>query len=121
MLHLYSFQAWPLLGVVALLALAVVRRARLRKARVLPPGPWPLPLVGNIVDFPQGHLGSDLARLSAKYGLFFLSSAAYITLDLLTRTSRGCHVHEHVRAADHRPRIVPSRVRLVRQTIVQLL
>ncbi|KAI0657965.1 cytochrome P450 [Cubamyces menziesii] len=34
----------------------------------LPPGPRPLPLLGNALDFPRKHLGRDFRHLSERYG-----------------------------------------------------
>ncbi|KAM5546291.1 hypothetical protein V8D89_000417 [Ganoderma adspersum] len=33
-----------------------------------PPGPSPLPIFGNILDFPRTHLGREFAALSKKFG-----------------------------------------------------
>ncbi|KAI1784946.1 cytochrome P450 98A3 [Ganoderma leucocontextum] len=59
--------AWPWVVsvVLVLLARAVYQR---KKHPHLPPGPTPLPLVGNILDFPRTHLGREFAAMSKKFG-----------------------------------------------------
>ena len=50
------------------LALAVQRR---RKYARLPPGPTPLPIIGNILDFPHTHLGREFAAYTKQFGEFY--------------------------------------------------
>lgn len=52
--------------VLVLLARAALRRRR--SSTHFPPGPSPLPIVGNIFDFPKQHLGREFATLSKKFG-----------------------------------------------------
>ncbi|KAM5544308.1 hypothetical protein V8D89_001968 [Ganoderma adspersum] len=56
---------WVIFVVLVLLANAVQRR---RKHARLPPGPTPLPIVGNILDFPRTHLGREFAAMSRRFG-----------------------------------------------------
>ncbi|RPD64505.1 cytochrome P450 [Lentinus tigrinus ALCF2SS1-7] len=53
-----------LLTVALLLALYTRKSAKGR----LPPGPRPLPVVGNVLDFPRKHLGREFRGLSLQYG-----------------------------------------------------
>nr|VWP00396.1 Uncharacterized protein [Ganoderma boninense] len=52
--HIVTAIAWPEAG--------SIRHSR------LPPGPSPLPLLGNILDFPRKHLGREFAALAKTYG-----------------------------------------------------
>ncbi|PIL25374.1 cytochrome P450 [Ganoderma sinense ZZ0214-1] len=59
--------AWPWAISVLLVLLAnAVRRPR--KYARFPPGPTPLPLIGNALDFPRTHLGREFAEMAKKYG-----------------------------------------------------
>nr|ANC28040.1 cytochrome P450 [Polyporus umbellatus] len=46
---------------------AVYRCRRATKCH-LPPGPRPLPILGNVLDFPKKHLGREFRELSRKHG-----------------------------------------------------
>lgn len=59
--------AWPWVAFVGLVLLANAVQRRRKYAR-LPPGPTPLPIVGNILDFPRTHLGREFAAMSRKFG-----------------------------------------------------
>ena len=59
--------AWPWVVFVGLVMLANAVQRRRKYAR-LPPGPTPLPIVGNILDFPRTHLGREFAAMSKKFG-----------------------------------------------------
>ena len=56
-------------SIVILLAGIVLGRQKYAR---YPPGPSPLPVVGNIFDFPQKHLGREFAALSRKFGAFIM-------------------------------------------------
>ena len=65
--------------IVILLARIVLRRQKYAR---YPPGPSPFPVVGNILDFPQKHLGREFAALSRKFGAFIMHDS-YVHLPLI--------------------------------------
>ncbi|PIL29425.1 cytochrome P450 [Ganoderma sinense ZZ0214-1] len=56
---------WVVPVIVVLLVYGIQRRRHYAR---LPPGPFPLPILGNIFDFPRKHLGREFAALSSKFG-----------------------------------------------------
>ncbi|OSD02925.1 cytochrome P450 [Trametes coccinea BRFM310] len=59
---------WPYLLILVAAVLVVVLRAKRGAQQPLPPGPRPLPLLGNALDFPRRHLGREFRDLSDRYG-----------------------------------------------------
>ncbi|XP_012790981.1 cytochrome P450 2S1 [Sorex araneus] len=62
---------WLLLLLLLLLLLAALALSGTRAPGHLPPGPAPLPLLGNLLQLRPGALYSGLLRLSRKYGPVF--------------------------------------------------
>lgn len=63
------------LAVSALVALWAVVTIYIRKARAqypLPPGPKPLPLIGNLLDIPLKNEAATYNAWANKYGSFFI-------------------------------------------------
>nr|WJZ49112.1 cytochrome P450 [Isodon lophanthoides var. gerardianus] len=57
------------LVVIVLVYLAVVAWSQVkRKGRKMPPGPYPLPIVGNIFQVDSSNIHKSFAQLSKKYG-----------------------------------------------------
>ena len=81
---LLPFWLWFAIIGGALLAKAIYSQRR-RKAH-LPPGPPPLPIVGNILDVPRVHLGREFADLTKKFG----KCAPSCHNDMQRALIRGC-------------------------------
>lgn len=63
----------PLSVLVALwgaVTIYIVRNRRLRTRYPLPPGPKPLPLIGNLLDIPLKDEAATYNAWAGKYGLF---------------------------------------------------
>lgn len=54
--------------VLAFLLATVLWKRTARSALPLPPGPKPLPLIGNMFDMPTKRIGPALRELGNKYG-----------------------------------------------------
>ena len=56
-------------GCIALLLIAVLwRDISRRRRRKLPPGPRPLPVLGNVFSIPRRDMGAGFRELSKKHG-----------------------------------------------------
>ena len=64
-LHPTTLLPWIATLLVVLLGSAVHQR---RKTRHLPPGPRPLPILGNLLDMPRVHYGQEFASLTERFG-----------------------------------------------------
>jgi len=55
--------------VFSLVAFLVVRGYRRRSGLPYPPGPRPLPLIGNLLDIPKESSWLEYTQMSKKYGM----------------------------------------------------
>ncbi|KAM5546126.1 hypothetical protein V8D89_000252 [Ganoderma adspersum] len=62
----YTQTAWS--WVVPLVLLLLALRGRRKINARYPPGPHPLPIVGNILDLPRIHIGREFSALSKQFG-----------------------------------------------------
>ena len=69
-MSLFTATMWLWVAAVTLLSLAIAVQPRRKYAR-LPPGPTPLPIIGNILDFPHTHLGREFAAYTKQFGEFY--------------------------------------------------
>ncbi|KAI0739562.1 cytochrome P450 [Daedaleopsis nitida] len=70
------------IGIVLLTyAIAFSLKSRLSSdARRLPPGPQPLPVIGNVLDMPRNDLGRDLRNLTKTYGVYLSVLGKHVVL-----------------------------------------
>ena len=59
--------------VVSIAAFFVIRDYRRRRGLSYPPGPRPLPLIGNLLDIPKEFSWVAYTQLSKKHGIISLS------------------------------------------------
>ncbi len=62
--------SWAALAVTAVFAWIVKTCfSQVRRKARLPPGPKPIPIIGNVLDMPRRHFGREFAELSKKHGM----------------------------------------------------
>jgi hypothetical protein len=92
--------AWPmvvdfLIVLSFICTLQAFRDYRRRRGLPYPPGPRPLPIIGNLLDIPMESSWLAYSQLAKKYGtsyVLFTCPAAMLSV------SRGCHVISRSRA-----------------------
>ena len=61
--------SWGLCAVIGLLVLWRIGTSRSRRSSLpLPPGPTPLPIIGNMLDVPQKDMEAGFRKLNKQYG-----------------------------------------------------
>ena len=86
----------------------VVRCWRTQASLPLPPGPRPLPIVGNMFDIPKTMSAYEYATLSQKYGTTF-SRLFNPCQRLTTPQNRRCRIPERTRKVSTRFKLYGSR------------
>ena len=69
-----------LLLVSSLAAFLVIRDYQRRKGLPYPPGPRPLPLIGNLFDIPREFSWQTYTQLSKKYGMNYFAVRLHLHL-----------------------------------------
>ena len=64
-----------------LVALAYIRDYRRRRGLPYPPGPPPLPLIGNLLHFPREFSWTTFSDLSKKHGASLFSYDSFVLLN----------------------------------------
>jgi hypothetical protein len=59
--------------VLSLAAFLAIRDYQRRQGLPYPPGPRPLPLIGNIIDIPREFAWLTYTQLSKKYGMIYIA------------------------------------------------
>ena len=95
-----------LLGLLAWVALRI--RARFYLSSLpFPPGPKPLPIIGNLLDMPTKNMAPVLHEMAKKYGsLSFHSPRIFRHLTRTCELERGSNVSRRINAAHTGGRLV---------------
>ncbi|KAI0741720.1 cytochrome P450 [Daedaleopsis nitida] len=84
---------WFILSIAGALVL-VVYKCRPARQHHLPPGPRPLPIVGNVLDFPRNHLGREFRDISLTYGEVAYMKVLGQSIVLLGSYEAACDLFE---------------------------
>ncbi|KAH9852017.1 CyP450 monooxygenase [Lenzites betulinus] len=96
-----------LLGFVVIFLITKSYRARHRSTLPLPPGPRPLPVIGNVLDFPKKHLGPEFHTLSQKFGDIVCLKVLGLSVILIDNYETACELLEkRSMNYSHRPHLV---------------
>jgi hypothetical protein len=76
-----------------LFTLQALRDYRRRRGLPYPPGPRPLPIIGNLLDIPMESSWFTYSQLAKKYG----TSYVLFTWPAMLSVRRGCHVFSRSR------------------------
>ncbi|KAH9847609.1 CyP450 monooxygenase [Lenzites betulinus] len=86
---------WLLLIGIAIVPLVVLKIYRARRSTLsLPPGPRPLPILGNVLDFPKQHLGPEFHELSQKHGDIVCLQVLGLTVIVIDNYEIACELLE---------------------------
>ena len=62
--------AYSYFASVSIIVTLLLYGSTLQKRSRLPPGPFPLPVIGNTLHIPRKALGPGFQRLSQRYGMY---------------------------------------------------
>ena len=115
--------ALQLISWLCLVFIALILQPWFRlRTRRLPPGPTPLPIVGNLLQLPRKDLGREFAELSKAYGTS-ISAHWHLPLSFtyeIVAVRRG-HPFERIGTIFHRLGIVQGGLRSHGQAFSKLL
>lgn len=71
-----------LIALWGVVTIYIVRNRRLRKGYPLPPGPKPLPVIGNLLDIPLKDEAATYNGWANKYGSFSIHKCVFLSSSL---------------------------------------
>jgi hypothetical protein len=108
-----------LILVFSLAVFSAIHDYQRRRGIPYPPGPRPLPLIGNLLDIPKEFSWLTYSQLSDKHGMIFFATTEPDSRD--NRTDRGYNVFPRLGQSYHRVKLSQNKQGSLRKAWRHLL
>ena len=105
--------------ITLMFGIALIYMVRSRRG-VYPPGPRPLPVVGNALDMPRKHVGQELKALTDIYSEPCRHTSVMVDINPVS-TIRRYHISQRIWTANYHCRIHENCTGPPRKAVLELL